>query len=138
MTSKIKTPSECGRRFLFRELGLNVNRALKSFLLNFTADLVRRANVSVEKVCISMTAAAAKELRPTSAALRLVEDVRLTKIFQPMPFILRHTVEDIAQPITLATNELMTRIKVAILRHGKIFVTGSATRKPLRDARTVV
>ena len=113
--------------FLFRKLSLYINRTFKAFLLNFTADLVRHANISVKKFCIGMATAATEEFRPTIATFGLIEDVRLPKILQPMPFILRHAVEDISEPIIFASNELMTRIKVAILRHGKIFVPSPAT-----------
>ena len=114
--------------FLFGKLGLNVNRALQTLALDLATDLVRRANISIKKFSIGMTTAAAEEFRPTIAAFGFIKYVRLPKIFQPMPFILRYAVENISEPIIFAPNELMTRIKVSILRNGKIFVPRAATR----------
>ena len=76
--------------FLFQnQKCLNVNRTLKTLLLNLTPHFIWFADISVKKIRIGMTAARTEETCPTVAALFLIEDMALAEVLRK--FIVCHT-----------------------------------------------
>ena len=92
-------------------------------------------NIAVEQVSISMTAAAAEEFCPTVAAFFLTENVRAAEFFRQLGIF--HAIKYVAEHVVFASGELMARIEIAVGRHCKIFMTGTAAAESFGYARAV-
>ena len=55
-----------------------------------------------------------------------------------MPRVFVHAVKNISKPITLAPDELMTRLQIAVLGNSKIFVTRAAARQHGQHGELIV
>ena len=87
---------------------------------------------------VSVRRAAAGAVEPCPAVITLPAgiDVALAELLLHVG--IGHAVPDIAHPVGLVADELMTGIELALRRDGEVFRTGAAARDALINARTVV
>ena len=87
---------------------------------------------------VSVRRAAAGAVKPCPAVITLPAGIDIAFAELLLHVGIGHAVPDIAHPVGLVADELMTGIELALRRDGEVFCTGAAARDALINARTVV